>query len=38
VRRVDYQPNYGNIDYDRNKRNNDNGTFEVFKGQGVKIG
>ena len=35
---VNYDVNYGNIAYDQNKRNNDNGTFEVFKGQGVKIG
>jgi hypothetical protein len=29
---------YGNIAYDQRKRNNDNGTFEVFKGKGVVIG
>ena len=35
---VNYDVDYGNIAYDEKKRNNDNGTFEVFKGQGVKIG
>jgi hypothetical protein len=35
---VNYDVNYGDIKYDERKRNNDNGTFEVFKGQGVKIG
>ena len=35
---ADYNPNYGNIAYDQQRRNNDAGTFEVFKGQGVRIG
>ena len=35
---ADYNPNYGNISYDRDRRNNQAGTFEVFKGQGVRIG
>jgi hypothetical protein len=35
---VNYDVNYGNIAYDQYKRNNDHGTFEVFKGQGVQIG
>jgi len=38
MKKVNYDVNYGNIDYDKQKRNNDNGTFEVFKGQGVRIG
>jgi hypothetical protein len=35
---VNYDVNYGDIVYNQNKKNNDHGTFEVFKGQGVKIG
>lgn len=35
---VNYEVNYGDIVYNENKKNNDHGTFEVFKGQGVKIG
>jgi len=35
---ANYNVNYGNIPYDQKRKNNDNGTFEVFKGKGVVIG
>jgi hypothetical protein len=38
VKKADYDIDYGNIAYDQQRRNNDNGTFEVFKGKGVRIG
>jgi hypothetical protein len=38
VKKSNYNVDYGNIPYDQKKRNNDNGTFEVFKGKGVVVG
>lgn len=38
LKKADYDIDYGNIAYDQQRRNNDNGTFEVFKGKGVRIG